>query len=184
MEVVMRLAAWMMIVLCAACDKSEKPAGGEAPQAATKSEAKGTTEGKAAATKEVSLDPLPLTVTLPAGESGTTMDKSMGGRKSVGVSYEAILSGINVSEPSEKGFDEVKARVKKDVIYPFKRWAKETPTSGISEFSEEGKGGYLAWSWKVVGGKPYLCQSTGMSGLKNVEDADKVLALCDTLKAK
>jgi hypothetical protein len=37
---------------------------------------------------------------------------------------------------------------------------------------------------KVVGGKPYLCQSAGLSGLKSPEDAAKALKACNTLAAK
>lgn len=44
--------------------------------------------------------------------------------------------------------------------------------------------GYLAFSWREVGGEAYLCQSSGMAGLKTQGDAEKVLKSCETLAAK
>jgi hypothetical protein len=69
-------------------------------------------------------------------------------------------------------------------MFPFKRWVKEGPTTAVEEFTNEGKPGFLAISWKQVGGKTYVCKSNGLSGLKNAEDADTVLKTCDTLAAK
>jgi hypothetical protein len=167
-----------------ACSKPEGAAGssGAAP-AASSAQAASKPAAAAATTKDVSLAPLPLKLVMPASESAVTMDKTMGGKKSVGVSYDEIFSGINVSEPSEKSFDEVKKRVKADAVFPFKRWVQESATSAVSEFTDSGKTGYVAWSWKEVGGKPYLCQSTGLSGVKTPEDAAKALKICDTLAA-
>ena len=129
--------------------------------------------------------PLPLTIELPSDEAGLTMDKTMDNKKSVGVSYDALFAGINVSEPSEKSFDDVKKSVKGDtVMFPFKKFTEESPTSAIAEVTADGKTAYTAWSWKSVGGKNYLCQSAGLSGLKSVDDAKKVLKACDSLAAK
>ncbi len=134
------------------------------------------------ARKTVSLAPLPLQLVLPAGEAGLTMDKSMGDHKSVGVSYDAISAGVNVSEPADKTFAEVKKGLKGDtVVFPFKRFVKDEPTRVVSEFAVDGTTGYLAYAWKEVSGKPYLCQSAGLSGLKTPEDAEKIFAVCDTL---
>jgi hypothetical protein len=168
----------------AACSKPDgaAPSSGAAP-AATSAQAATKPAPAAATTKDVSLAPLPLKLVMPASESAVTMDKSMGGKKSVGVSYDEIFSGINVSEPSEKNFDEVKKRQKADAVFPFKRWVQESATSAVEEFTDSGKTGYIAWAWKEVGGKPYLCQSTGLSGVKTPEDAAKVLKICDTLAA-
>ena len=108
--------------------------------------------------------------------------------KSVSVSYEAVsATGINVSEPSgEVAFDELKKENKGDkIMFPFKRWVKEGPTTAVEEFTNEAQApGFLAISWKQVGGKTYVCKSNGLSGLKNAEDADTVLKTCDTLAAK
>jgi hypothetical protein len=134
--------------------------------------------------KDVSLAPLPLKVKMPGSEAGTTMDKSNGGRKSVGVTYDEVQSGFNVSEPTEKTFDEVKKRVVADAIYPFKRWVSEGANQAVEEFEFKGAKGYVAWSWREVAGKPYVCQSTGMSGLKTPELAQKVIKVCETLAAR
>jgi outer membrane murein-binding lipoprotein Lpp len=139
----------------------------------------------ASSTKDVSLAPLPLKIVMPSSETAETMDKSMDDHKSVGVSYDAIFAGINVAEPREKNFDAVKKSVKGDtVMFPFKKWVKDEPKQVIAEFSDGGKTGYLAYAWREVGGKPYVCQSAGMAGLKTVEDAEKVLKVCDSLAAK
>lgn len=136
-------------------------------------------------TKKVDLAPLPLTVTMPADETAMTMDMSMGENKSVSVSYEAVSAGLNVSDPLEKSFAAVKKGQKGDtVLFPFKKWVKEGDSSAVEEFSSDGKTGYMALAWKQVGGKNYLCKSNGLNGLKSPDDAEKVLAVCDTLAAK
>ena len=169
-----------LLLAPAACTQSE-----ESAPAAKQPAAKAAKPAAAAAGKEVDLAPLPLRVTLPADEAGVTMDKTMpGSGKSVGVSYDAVFGGLNVSEPREKSFEEVKKAAKQNAIYPFKRWVQESPTSAIEEFANEGKTAFIAWSWKVVGGKPYLCQSAGLAGLKSQQDAAKVLKACDSLAAK
>ena len=161
---------------------SSKPAtGGSAAPAS----AGGSAKPAGGATKDVDLAPLALKLSLPSTEAGVTMDKTLDGRKSVGVSYDELSAGINVSEPREKSFDEVKKSVKGDtVMFPFKKFAEETATTAIAEVSADSKTAYTAWAWKEVGGKPYLCQSAGLAGLKSVEDAKKVLKACDTLAAK
>jgi hypothetical protein len=122
---------------------------------------------------------------MPADEAAVTMDKTMDDRKSVGVSYDAISAGLNVAEPREKSFDEVKKGVKADtVMFPFKKWVKEDAKQAIAEFSDDGKVGYIAYAWKEVAGKPYLCHSAGLAGVKTTADAEKVLAICDSLAVR
>ncbi len=159
---------------------SAEPSGSAAPAAS------GAAKSAAAdGTKSIDLAPLPLKISLPSTEEGVTMDKSMDNKKSVGVSYDALSAGINVAEPREKSFDEVKASVKGDtVMFPFKKFVEETKTSVIAEVTAGDKTAYTAWSWKEVGGKPYLCQSAGLAGLKSVDDAKAVLKACDSLAAK
>ena len=137
------------------------------------------------ASKKVDLAPLPLTVKLPRDETPIAMDMSMGDNKSVSVSYDAVGAGINVSEPLQKNFGAVKKEYKADtILFPFKRWVKEGDSTAVEEFTNEGKTGYMALSWKQVGGKTYLCKSNGLSGLKTADDAEKVLAACDSLAVK
>jgi hypothetical protein len=155
----------------------------------TSTSSSGTTAVSAAAVapkeKTVDLAPLPLTLTMAADEMAMAMDMSMGENKSVSVSYEAVSAGINVSVPLEKSFAALKKEHKGDtILFPFKRWVKESDTSAIEEFTNEGKSAYMALSWKQVGGKPYVCKSNGLSGLKSADDAEKVLKTCDTLAPK
>ena len=138
-----------------------------------------------AAEKNVELAPLPLTVKMPSEEMALAMDMSMGDHKSVSVSYDAIGAGLNVSEPTQKSFAEVKKEYKGDtILFPFKRWVRESDTSAVEEFTNEGKSGYMGLSWREVGGKKYLCKSNGLSGLKTAEDAEKAIKTCETLAAK
>ena len=169
------------ILTAVACHKDESSA------ASTTSGAAAPTTAAAAAPKDKTVDlaPLPLTVKMPADETAMAMDMSIGGNKSVSVSYDAVNAGFNVSEPTQKSFAELKKEYKADtILFPFKKWVKEGDSSAVEEFTNEGKTGYMAISWKQVGGKSYVCKSNGLSGLKSPEDADKVLALCDTLAAK
>lgn len=140
---------------------------------------------KAATDKNVDLAPLPLTVKMPSDEMAMAMDMSLGENKSVSVSYDAIGAGLNVSEPLQKSFAEVKKEYKGDtVMFPFKRWVREGDTSAVEEFTNEGKSGFIGLAWRTVGSKTYLCKSNGLSGLKSAEDAEKAIKTCETLAGK
>jgi len=169
--------------LAVACNRDSSAAG-----TTTTTQAAVTTTSTAVAAakeKDVDLAPLPLKAKLPADETAMAMDMSLGEIKSVSVSYDAVSAGFNVSVPIEKSFAETKKSVKGDtVLFPFKRWVSETDTTAVEEFNNEGKSGFIAYAWKTVGGKPYLCKSNGLSGLKSADDANKVLKVCDTLAAK
>jgi hypothetical protein len=167
----------------AACNLSK-----DAPSSTTtttNATANGTAAAAKATDKNVELAPLPLTVKMPSEEMALAMDMSMGDHKSVSVSYDAIGAGLNVSEPSQKSFAEVKKEYKGDtILFPFKRWVRESDTSAVEEFTNEGKSGFMGLSWREVGGKKYLCKSNGLSGLKTAEDAEKAIKTCETLAAK
>jgi hypothetical protein len=173
-------AAFASLLAC------QKPQSSEATTTTAATTAAATTTAAAKPkTKKVDLAPLALTLDMPSDESAMTMDMTIGANKSVSVSFDAVNAGINVSQPIEKSFAEVKKGNKHDtVLFPFKRWVKEGDTTAVEEFTSEGKTGYLALAWKQVGGKSYLCKSNGLSGLKSPEDADKVLAVCDTLAGR
>ncbi len=166
----------------AACNLSK-----DAPSSTTtttNASASATTAPKAT-DKNVELAPLPLTVKMPNEEMAIAMDMSMGDHKSVSVSYEAIGAGLNVSEPMEKSFADVKKEYKGDkILFPFKRWVRESDTNAVEEFTNEGKSGFMGLSWRDVGGKKYLCKSNGLSGLKTADDAEKAIKTCETLAAK
>jgi Tfp pilus assembly major pilin PilA len=165
----------------AACSK-DVPSGSASTTNATTTAAAAAPK---ATDKNVDLTPLPLTVKMPSEEMALAMDMSMGDIKSVSVSYEAINAGLNVSVPSQKSFAEVKKEYKGDtILFPFKRWVRESDTSAVEEFTNEGKSGFMGLSWRDVGGKKYLCKSNGLSGLKTAEDAEKAIKTCETLAAK
>ena len=176
------IIAGIAIAALAACHKDEDATS---TTGSTKSAATAAAAAPKPTAKRVDLAPLPLALQMPSDETAVAMDMSMGENKSVSVSFDAVSAGINVSEPLQKSFKEVKNEYKGDtVLFPFKKWVKESDASAVEEFTNEGKTGYLALSWKDVGGKKYLCKSNGLSGLKSPEDAEKVLAVCDTLAAK
>ena len=177
------LVTTLAISSLVACTKGESSTA--TTTSSSSSAAAPTAAPAQAKTKKVDLAPLPLTLDMPSDEMAMTMDMSIGQNKSVSVSFEAVDAGINVSQPMEKSFAEVKSGNKHDkILFPFKRWVKEGDASAVEEFTSDGKTGYLALAWKQAGGKSYLCKSNGLSGLKSAEDADKVLAVCDTLAAK
>lgn len=173
---------FMSFVLLAGCNKDA------ASSITSTTNANATTTSAAApkaTEKSVELAPLPVTVKMPSEEMALAMDMSMGDHKSVSVSYDAIGAGLNVSEPTQKSFAEVKKEYKADtILFPFKRWVRESDTSAVEEFTNEGKSGYMGLSWREVGGKKYLCKSNGLSGLKSAEDAEKAIKTCETLAAK
>lgn len=170
----------LALTAAVACHKDESATSTTSSTAAATSAA-----APAAKDKSVDLAPLPLKLAMPADETAMTMDMSMGDNKSVSVSFDAVSAGINVSEPMQKSFAELKKEYKGDtVLFPFKKWVKEGDASAVEEFTNEGKTGYMAISWKQVAGKSYVCKSNGLSGLKSPDDAEKVLAVCDTLAAK
>lgn len=173
-----------------ASSKASSPSGSAATAAST---AKGPSAAAAPAaaagdeTKVVDLAPLPLTFKMPKSETAVKMDMSVDATlKSVNVSYDALFAGINVSVPSEKNFNEVKASAKADtMLQPFKRWVSESATNAVEEFKGLGdKPAFIAYTWKTVGGKNYVCRSTGPGGLRSADDAQKIFAVCDTLAGK
>ena len=177
----MRKVVFISCCLMFACNFSK-----DAPSSTTTTtNATGTAAAAKPTEKNVELAPLPLTVKMPSEEMALAMDMSMGDHKSVSVSYDAIGAGLNVSEATQKSFAEVKKEYKGDtILFPFKRWVRESDTSAVEEFTNEGKSGYMGLSWRDVGGKKYLCKSNGLSGLKSAEDAEKAIKTCETLAAK
>src|SRR5579862_3966347 len=160
----MRKAVIISFTLLTACNfNKDAPPGSTTTTNATSAAA----AAPKATDKNVELAPLPLTLKMPSEEMALAMDMSIGDHKSVSVSYDAIGAGLNVSEPSQKSFAEVKKEYKGDtILFPFKRWVRESDTSAVEEFTNEGKSGFMGLSWRDVGGKKYLCKSNGLSGLK------------------
>ena len=173
---------FISFIALAACNKDAASSIATTTNATTTAAA---TAAPRATEKNVDLNPLPLTVKMPSEEMALSMDMSIGEIKSVSVSYDAIGAGLNVSVPSQKSFAEVKKEYKGDtILFPFKRWVRESDTSAVEEFTNEGKSGFMGLSWRDVGGKKYLCKSNGLSGLKTAEDAEKAIKTCETLAAK
>jgi len=131
---------------------------------------------------EVDLKPLALKIKVPSGGLGA-MDMSIGDKKSVTVDIGDGAS-LNISE--EPGdFASVKKTYKADtILFPFKKWVREEGNLAIEQFENEGKAGYIGLMLKEVGGKKYLCKTTGLEGVASEELAARHLKVCDSLAAK
>ncbi|MBI3206866.1 MAG: hypothetical protein HYZ29_35345 [Myxococcales bacterium] len=131
---------------------------------------------------KVSLAPLPLEIEVKAGGMGA-MDMSLDDKKSVTVDIGDGAS-LNVS-PEERKLAQVKKSYQGDtILFPFKKWEKEESNIAVLQFVNDGKKGYIGFTLVEVGGKSYLCKTTGLDGVPSVEVAEKHLAACKTLKAK
>ena len=158
--------------------KSEKDkAGTNAASPAAAAAAPGAEE-----LAKVSLAPLPLEIEVKAGGMGA-MDMSLDDKKSVTVDIGDGAS-LNVS-PEDKKLAQVKKGYQNDtVLFPFKKWEKESGDTAVLQFASEGNKGYIGLSLVEVSGKSYLCKTTGLDGVASVELAEKHLAACKTLRAK
>jgi hypothetical protein len=172
-----------VLVLATACNLGDKKAGGgqaagsASPNAAAPAAA--ATEGELA---EVSLSPLPLQIKVKPGGMGA-MDMSAADKKSVTVDIGGGTS-LNI-QPADEKFDAVKKGYEKDtMLFPFKKWEKESNNLAILQFENEGKKGYIGMMQVDVGGKGYVCKTTGLDGVPSVEIAEKNLQSCKTLSSK
>lgn len=179
----------LFIMICLGCSDggagsatSSKPAasGVESSKPAPKASQQPTS-----ASAEADLAPLPLKASLP-GANVKKMDE-----KSVLVTSAELPEGVNVGTPKEKSFDDVKKSVKAEkTIFTFTKWVEESATSGIAEVKAGGlmggeeKTAYFTFAWKEIGGQPYLCKSSGLNGLKTIDDAKRFVKACDALAAK
>ena len=161
---------------------SSKPAGSsvESSKPAPKASQQPTS-----ASTEADLAPLPLKASLP-GANVKKMDE-----KSVLITNADVPEGLNVGTPKEKTFKDVKNSVKAEkTIFTFTKWVEESETSAIAEVKAGGimggeeKTAYVTFVWKEIGGQPYLCKSSGLAGLKSVDDAKRFVKTCDALAAK
>ena len=178
----MRRIVGLFVVFLCACQTGKASDGKPAGSAAA---ASGVAPAAAAADDltEVDLKPAPLSIRVPQGGMGT-MDMSMGDKKSVTID---IGSGsLNIQEMVEKDVAELKHGFKVDkVLFPFKRFVKEEGNKFIVEIEPEAKTlGYIGVNVKEIGGKKWICKTTGLQGVKSADAAEKNLAFCDSLKAK
>ena len=121
-------------------------------------------------------------IEVPPGGMGA-MDMSMGDNKSVTVDIGGGAS-LNVSEEA-KSFAEVKKTFQNDsVLFPFKKWSKEEGNTAIVQFENEGKTGFIGLSYMEIGGKKYLCKTTGLEGVATADLAAKHLGFCGKIAAK
>ncbi len=180
----MRHMTWFpVLVLATACNLGNKKAGGgeaagsASPQAAAPAAAAG--EGDLA---QVPLSPLPLQIKVKSGGMGA-MDMSAAGKQSVTVDIGDGAS-LNI-QPADEKFDAVKKGYEKDtMLFPFKKWEKESDNLAILQFENEGKKGYIGLMQVDVGGKSYVCKTTGLDGVPSVDVAEKNLGACKTLSSK
>lgn len=179
----MRHVVWFpVLALAIGCSIGGKK--GEQEKAAASSGAATPAAAAAGASDlaKVSLAPLPLEIQVKAGGMGA-MDMSLDDKKSVTVDIGDGAS-LNIS-PEERKLAQVKKSYAGDtVLFPFKKWEKEEGNTAVLQFESDGKKGYIGFSLVEVGGKSYLCKTTGLDGVASVELAEKHLAACKTLSAK
>lgn len=132
---------------------------------------------------DVDLAPLPLTIRVPKGGMGA-MDMSLGDKHSVTVDIGQGAS-LNVQPLGEGGVAALKQSYEKDsILHPFKRFVSKSNKRFVVEFEHEGKNGFIGVAVQQVGGKDYVCKTTGLDGVKSAELAEKHLSFCERLKAK
>ncbi len=178
----------LMLNLSAGCADAKGTANSSSSQASSTATAKPAptaSQSAAAARAEVDLAPLPLKAAL-AGASSKPLDD-----RQVVITNAELPEGLNVSIPKEKTFDDVKKGIKAEkTLFTFMKWTDDSPTSVIAEvkagglFGGQEKTAYVTFAWKEIGGKPYLCKSSGLEGLKSVDDAKRFVKACDALSAK
>jgi hypothetical protein len=163
----------------AGCNLSKSAeAKGDSPAAADKA----APEPAGNARVSVDLTPLPLQAKVAPGGTGA-MDMSMDDRKSVTLDIGGGKS-LNVSETGDD-FATVKQSYENDkIMFPFKKWAKEEASLAIVQFDNEGKTGFIGFTLKQIGGKSYVCKTTGLDGVASAEEAATQLQICDSLSAK
>ncbi len=180
----MRLISFFVLALFAAacCKGSDNPslapnASAGSPRAAAPKPAKAG-DGLV----DVDLQPLALKIRVPAGGMGA-MDMSIGDEKSVTVDI-GDGSSLNISE-AHGDFASVKKTYKADtILFPFKKWVREEPNLAIEQFENDGKVGYIGIAFKEIGGKKYVCKTTGLQGVPSEDVAAQHLKFCDNLSAK
>ena len=178
-----KLVMVSMLVFAVGCGKeSGDDAKAGDPGKGTSAAAVENAPAAAAGAARVDLKPLPLTIEVPPGGMGA-MDMSMGDNKSVTVDIGGGAS-LNVSEEA-RSFADVKKTFQNDtILFPFKKWAKEEASTAIVQFENEGKVGFIGLSYKELGGKKYMCKTTGLAGVATAELAAQHLAFCDKIAAK
>ncbi len=181
------LVIFAAIALVVGCSKggeesAAKPAGtgAAADKGAAAPGAKADAKGD---TADVELKPLPLKIKAPPGGMGA-MDMSLDDQHQSSTVDIGGGASLNVSETKDD-FAAVKKTYQNDtVLFPFKKWAKEDGNLAIAQFENNGKTGFVGVAYKEVGGKKYVCKTTGMDGVASAEIAEKNLKVCDTISAK
>jgi hypothetical protein len=179
----MRFVPFFAIALLAAacCKGSDNPSS--APSASAGSPPSAVKPAKAGdGLVDVDLKPLALKIRVPAGGMGA-MDMSIGDEKSVTVDI-GDGSSLNISE-AHGDFASVKKSYKADtILFPFKKWVREEPNLAIEQFENDGKVGYIGIAFKEIGGKKYVCKTTGLEGVPSEDVAARHLKFCDNLAAQ
>ncbi|MDI1476286.1 hypothetical protein [Polyangium sp. y55x31] len=182
-----KLVVVMALLAVAGCNSNKgeeaaaKPAGSGAPAAKGAAEApKGEAKGELV---DVELTPMPLKIKVRSGGMGA-MDMSLDDQHKSATVDIGDGASLNVSEAKDD-FAALKKGFEGDtVLFPFKKWAKEGPNMAIVQFENAGKTGYIGFMLKEIGGKKYVCKTTGMDGVPSAEVAEKNLKPCETLAAK
>src|SRR5690606_15439223 len=84
---------------------------------------------------------------------------------------------LNVSTDS---FDSKKNTVQNFPFDTFSQWVKDEPTLAVAEMATGPN--YRAIRELEVGGKKIVCSNVGPRGTASAEQAEKIVALCDSLE--
>ena len=173
--------ALSLVVCCllAACAKNEEAPGSAASArpaattAAVKPTATASADATADAPKARKLDPLPLTLELPASAK---IDTSPTGGSMITDGAAKFSVG-----KLDKGFAGEKKFLETFPLDTFKKWVKNEKTLAIAEFGT-GTPNYRALMEIEVGGQKYFCQNVGIPGAPSADEAEAVVKRCLGLK--
>ncbi|MFO0615445.1 MAG: hypothetical protein U0414_22825 [Polyangiaceae bacterium] len=176
--------SWVVVfAVLAGCGDS---GGGNKAPSATPSSATASAAPKPAELVDVDLAPIPLKLKAEKGANvgyKTPNDDFKMIRVDLpnghGVAVEDISNGAQNTFALQK-----EKREGDKALFPFKKWEKEAADRAILQFEKNGTTGYYGFVSKEIGGKRYVCATSGMSGRPTVAEVEQDFGICDTLAAK
>lgn len=125
----------------------------------------------AAKPKRHDLTPLPVSIELPPGAKIVEAND-----KSAMIEIDKVRMSI-----STDAFAKKKNTVKTFPFETFQKWVRDDKDAATAQM---GPDSFRALKELEVGGKKYVCSNVGTKGLPSAEEAEKMVAHCDTLQAK
>jgi hypothetical protein len=135
-----------------------------------------------AATRDVSLAPLPLHIQLPNDTMGA-MDMSMDAHQSVTVDIGGGHS-LNVSTEA-RPLAQIKTEIAADtVMFPFQAWETEEGNTAIYRFTSSSGPRFHGFTLLTINGASYLCKTTGLDGHPTRDAVAADLQRCGEIQAR